>query len=312
MAETVGTREAYGEVLLELGRKHRNIVALDADLSGSTMTKLFAKEFPDRFFNMGVSEQDLIGTAAGLALAGKVPFASTFAVFAAGRVWEQIRQSVAYPRLNVKIVASHGGICVGEDGASHQALEDLSLMRVIPGMTVIVPADGIELKSIIAQAYETPGPFYIRTSRMKFPMIYQGGVQFRIGRGDILREGKDLSVIAAGLMVSEALKAADILSQEGISARVVNMSTIKPIDADLIIDCARTTGALVTAEEHSVIGGLGGAVCEVVAEHCPVPVRMLGVQDRFGTSGTASALLEHYGLTAAKIVELAKDVVSKK
>ncbi len=312
MADMSGTREAYGEILLELGRKHRNIVALDADLSGSTMTKFFAKEFPERFFNMGVSEQDLIGTAAGLALAGKVPFASTFAVFASGRVWEQIRQSVAYPRLNVKIVASHGGICVGEDGASHQALEDLTLMRVIPGMTVIVPADGFELKSIVEKAFETPGPFYIRTSRMKFPVIYPSGVSFRIGRGDILRQGKDLSVIAAGLMVSEALKAADILNKEGISVRVVNMSTIKPIDAELIIECARTTGAVLTAEEHSVIGGLGSAVCEVLSQNCPVPVRMLGVQDRFGTSGTAPELLKHYGLTAAHIVALAKEAFFRK
>lgn len=312
MAETIGTREAYGEILLELGRAHQNIVALDADLSGSTMTKHFAKEFPDRFFNMGVAEQDLIGTAAGLALSGKVAFASTFAVFASGRVWDQVRQAVAYPKLNVKIVASHGGICVGEDGASHQALEDISLMRVIPHMRVIVPADGVELKSIVRIALETPGPFYIRTSRMKFPVVYADGCSFRIGKGDILRDGQDLTIIAAGLMVSESLKAAALLNEKGISARVVNMSSIKPIDAGLIIDCARKTGAVVTAEEHSTVGGLGSAVCEVLSENCPVPVRMLGVRDRFGTSGTAPELLEYYGLTAANVAALAQEVITKK
>jgi transketolase len=310
--EVLGIRETYGEVLLELGRSDNRIVALDADLSGSTMTKLFAKEFPDRFFNMGVSEQDMIGTAAGLALSGKIPFVSSFAIFATGRVWEQIRQAVAYPKLNVKIVASHGGICVGEDGASHQSLEDVSLMRVIPHMTVIVPADGIELRSIIKTALDTPGPFYIRSSRMKFPIIYPNGTSFRIGRGDILSEGTDVTVIAAGLMVSEALKAADLLKVEGISARVVNMSSIKPIDVDLIVDSARKTGAIVTAEEHSTVGALGGAVCEVLAENHPVPVRMLGVRDRFGTSGTGAELLAHYGLNAANIVMLAKDLLSKK
>ncbi len=312
MAETLGTREVYGEVLLELGRANKNIVALDADLSGSTMTKLFAKEFPERFFNMGVSEQDMIGTAAGLALAGKIPFASTFAIFATGRVWDQIRQAVAYPRLNVKIVASHGGICVGEDGASHQALEDLALVRVIPGMTVIVPADGVELKGILKTALETQGPFYIRTSRMKFPVLYKEEKTFRIGKGDILREGNDVTLIGAGLMVSEAMKAAEQLSREGISARVVNMSSIKPIDAELVVESARKTGAVVTGEEHSVIGGLGSAVCEVLAGSFPVPVRRVGIQDRFGMSGTGPELLEHYGLTAANIAAQAKEVIKQK
>lgn len=312
MAETLGTREVYGEVLLELGRANKNIVALDADLSGSTMTKLFAKEFPERFFNMGVSEQDMIGTAAGLALAGKIPFASTFAIFATGRVWDQIRQAVAYPRLNVKIVASHGGICVGEDGASHQALEDLALVRVIPGMTVIVPADGVELKGILKTALETQGPFYIRTSRMKFPVLYKEEKTFRIGKGDILREGNDVTLIGAGLMVSEAMKAAEQLSREGISARVVNMSSIKPIDAELVVESARKTRAVVTGEEHSVIGGLGSAVCEVLAGSFPVPVRRVGIQDRFGMSGTGPELLEHYGLTAANIAAQAKEVIKQK
>jgi len=310
--ELLGTRDVYGEVLLEWGKKDKRIVALDADLSGSTMTRLFAKEFPERFFNIGVAEQDLAGTAAGLALAGKIPFVSSFAIFAAGRAWEQVRQSIAYPRLSVKIVASHGGICVGEDGASHQTVEDLGLMRIIPNMTVIVPADGMEMRAVMKAAVETTGPFYIRTSRMKFPVIYTNGAPFRIGRGDVLREGKDLTVIAAGLMVSEAKAAAEVLSAKGISARVVNMACLKPIDRDLIAECARETGAVVTAEEHSIIGGLGSAVAEILAEACPVPVKMVGVKDRFGTSGTAPELLDHYGLTSRDIVSAAEEVLSRK
>ncbi|MDD2671246.1 MAG: transketolase family protein [Syntrophales bacterium] len=310
--ELLGTRDVYGEVLLELGRKNRNIVALDADLSGSTMTKLFAKEFPERFFNIGVAEQDMTGTAAGLALAGKIPFVSSFAIFASGRAWEQVRQAIAYPRLNVKIVASHGGICVGEDGASHQTVEDLGLMRIIPNMTVIVPADGVEMRSIMQTAVETAGPFFIRTSRMKFPVIYSNGASFRIGKGDVVREGKDLTVIALGLMVSEAKAAAEVLARKGISARVVNMSCLKPIDRELIAGCARETGAVVTAEEHSVIGGLGSAVAEILSETYPVPVRMVGVKDRFGTSGTAPELLDYYGLTSRDIVSAAEEVLARK
>ncbi len=310
--DVLGTRETYGEVLLALGRTDNRIVVLDADLSGSTMTKHFAKAFPDRFFNMGVSEQDMIGTAAGLALAGKIPFVSTFAIFATGRVWEQIRQAVAYPRLNVKIVASHGGICVGEDGASHQALEDIALMRVIPNMTVIVPADGHELKGILQTVLNTPGPFYVRTSRMKFPVVCRDAAPFEIGKGNILQEGSDATVVAIGLMVSEALQAAETLAQKGISVRVVNMSSVKPIDEALLIDSACKTGAIVTAEEHSTVGGLGGAVCEVLARTCPVPVRMVGVEDRFGTSGTAPDLLAYYGLNAAGIVEKVEAVLAAK
>ncbi|HPL62975.1 MAG TPA: transketolase family protein [Syntrophales bacterium] len=310
--ELLGTRDVYGEVLLELGRKNRNIVALDADLSGSTMTKLFAKKFPERFFNIGVAEQDMTGTAAGLALAGKIPFVSSFAIFASGRAWEQVRQAIAYPRLNVKIVASHGGICVGEDGASHQTVEDLGLMRIIPNMTVIVPADGVEMRSIMQTAVETAGPFFIRTSRMKFPVIYSNGASFRIGKGDVVREGKDLTVIALGLMVSEAKAAAEVLARKGISARVVNMSCLKPIDRELIAGCARETGAVVTAEEHSVIGGLGSAVAEILSETYPVPVRMVGVKDRFGTSGTAPELLDYYGLTSRDIVSAAEEVLARK
>lgn len=309
MTNTLGTRNVFGETLVELARTNKDIVALDADLSGSTMTKLFAGEFPDRFFNIGVSEQDMMGTAAGLALAGKIPFVSTFAIFAAGRAWEQVRQAIAYPKLNVKIVASHGGITVGEDGVSHQMNEDLGIMRVIPNMTVIVPADGVEVKEIIRGALNTEGPFYIRTSRMKFPVIFPDGVSFEIGRGTVVNEGYDITIIALGLMVSESLKAAKLLKSKGISARVVNMSTVKPIDEDLIISCARETGAIVTAEEHSTIGGLGSAVCEVISKNCPVPVRMIGIQDMFCMSGTGNELLDFYGLRAADIARASEDVL---
>lgn len=309
MTNTLGTRNVFGETLVELARTNKDIVALDADLSGSTMTKLFAGEFPDRFFNIGVSEQDMMGTAAGLALAGKIPFVSTFAIFAAGRAWEQVRQAIAYPKLNVKIVASHGGITVGEDGVSHQMNEDLGIMRVIPNMTVIVPADGVEVKEIIRGALNTEGPFYIRTSRMKFPVIFPDGVSFEIGRGTVVNEGSDITIIALGLMVSESLKAAKLLKSKGISARVVNMSTVKPIDEDLIISCARETGAIVTAEEHSTIGGLGSAVCEVISKNCPVPVRMIGIQDMFCMSGTGNELLDFYGLRAADIARASEDVL---
>ena len=312
MTETLGTRNVYGEFLVELAQTNKDIVALDADLSSSTMTKLFAAEFPDRFFNMGVSEQDMMGTAAGLALTGKIPFASTFAIFAAGRAWEQVRQSIAYPKLNVKIVASHGGISVGEDGVSHQMTEDLGNMRIIPNMTVIVPADGIEIKEIMKAALNTDGPFYIRTSRVKSPVIFSDGVSFEIGRGNVIREGSDITIIALGLMVSESLEAAELLKSKGISARVVNMSTLKPIDRDLIISCARETGAIVTAEEHSIIGGLGSAVCEVVSENYPVPVKMIGIRDMFCMSGTGDELLDYYGLRSTDIARASEDVLTKK
>ena len=301
----MGTRETYGETLLELGRLNPNIVVLDADLSSSTMTKFFAKEYPDRFFDMGVSEQDMMGTAAGLALTGKIPFASTFAVFASGRAWEQVRQAIAYPSLDVKIVASHGGISVGEDGASHQMTEDLALMRVIPNMRVLIPADGMEMKAIMKVIIDTPGPFYVRTSRMKFPVLYDESLSFRIGQGSVLRQGKDLSIIAAGYMVHVSMKAADILQQKGISVRVVNMSSIKPIDVDLIVSCAKETGAIVTAEEHSIIGGLGSAVAEVLSENDPVPLKRVGIRDTFCSSGTAGDLFEYYGLTAEDVAQTA-------
>ncbi|HOI73097.1 MAG TPA: transketolase family protein [Syntrophales bacterium] len=309
MTETLGIREAYGEALVELGRENRNIVVLDADLSGSTMTKLFAREYPERFFDMGVAEQDMMGTAAGLALAGKTAFASTFAVFATGRAWEQVRQAIAYPQLNVKIVASHGGVSVGEDGASHQMTEDLALMRAMPNMRVIVPADAHETRAIIRLVAETPGPFYVRTSRMKFPVIYKPDVSFRLGRGDVLRPGSDVSIIACGYMVHPALQAADALQAKGISARVVNMPTLKPVDEELILACARETKGIVTAEEHSIIGGLGSAVCEVLCESRPAPVRRVGVRDQFCSSGRADDLFEEYGLTAGNIVRTVEDML---
>jgi transketolase len=312
MADLMGTRETYGEVLAEMGHLNKDIVVLDADLSSSTMTKFFAKEFPDRFFNMGVSEQDMMGTAAGLALSGKIPFASTFAVFAAGRAWEQVRQAIAYPGLNVKIVASHGGISVGEDGASHQMTEDIALMRVLPNMTVIIPADGMEMREIMNVLIATQGPFYVRTSRMKFPVIYKDGASFTIGKGSIVKNGSDLTVIAIGYMVHEALKAADTLAKEGISIRVVNMSTIKPIDRELIVACAKETGAIITAEEHSIIGGLGGAVCEVLSETVPTPVRRIGIQDRFCSSGVASDLFKQYGLNAGNIETTARQMLASR
>jgi transketolase len=306
-------REAYGRTLVELGRKNKNIVVLDADLSGSTKTKMFAKEFPERFFNIGIAEQDMISTAAGLATAGKIPFASTFAIFATGRAWEQVRQSVAYAGLNVKIVASHGGITVGDDGGSHQAIEDVGLMRILPNMTVIVPADAIEMEQVIRTIADYYGPVYVRGSRINFPVLYEGkDYHFQIGKGDIVREGSDITLIAMGLMVHHALEAADLLALEGIECRVVNMSTIKPIDRELIIDSAIKTGVIVTIEEHLTTNGLGSAVCEVVCEEYPVPVKRLGIKDRFGVSGKPDKLLSYFHLTPHDIVEEVKTILQRK
>ena len=310
--EKASLREAYGRALLELGRRNENIVVLDADLSGSTKTKMFAKEFPNRFFNMGVAEQDMIGTAAGLAASGKIPFASTFAIFATGRAWEQIRQSVAYAGLNVKIVASHGGITVGDDGGSHQAIEDIALMRILPHMAVIVPADAIEMEQIIYTIAEYQGPVYVRGSRVNFPLIYNGDYHFQLGKGSIIREGEDITIIATGLMVHHTLEAAKELENCGISARVINMSTIKPIDRELIIESAKITGAIVTAEEHLIIGGLGSAVCEVLSESYPVPVKRIGIEDRFGISGKPEALLAYFHLMPEDIIEAAKRLLDCK
>ena len=312
MTQLVATRDVYGETLAQLGESSQEIVVLDADLSGSTKTNIFAKKFPERFFNMGVSEADMMGTAAGLAAAGKIPFASTFAIFASGRAWEQIRQSIAYPKLNVKIVASHGGITVGEDGASHQAIEDIAIMRAIPNMTVIVPCDGVETRSVIQEIVKYNGPVYVRVARGKFPVVLPEDYKFTIGKGVVVRDGKDAAIIANGLMVSHALQAAAMLEKEGLQIQVINMSTIKPIDRELIIKAAQETGAIVTAEEHSIIGGLGEAVASVVAEECPVPMKRVGIQDRFGQSGLAEELLIHYGLMPKDIAAAVKEVLTKK
>jgi transketolase len=300
------TREAYGEALLELGRQRPDIVALDADLSGSTKTAKFAKEFPDRFFNVGIAEQDMIGTAAGLALTGKVPFASTFAVFETGRAWDQIRLTVCYSNTNVKLAATHSGITVGEDGASHQALEDIALMRALPNMTVIVPSDAAETKAVINAAADFKGPVYVRLGRAKVPFVMPDDYKFEIGKAHVFNIGKDVNIIAAGIMVDKARKAAEILSRDGIDTGVINMSTIKPLDEETLLSAAASSKLVITAEEHSVIGGLGGAVCEYLSENHPVPVKRIGVQDMFGCSGNPLELLKFHGLTADKIVETAK------
>ncbi len=311
MSQKIATRDAYGEILVELGKTNPRIVVLDADLSKSTKTANFKEVFPERFFNMGVAEADMMGTAAGLAAAGMIPFASTFAIFATGRAYDQLRNSIAYTALNVKIVATHAGITVGEDGGSHQSIEDIAIMRVMPNMTVIVPADGPETKKAVQAAVELEGPVYIRLGRSGVPVLFTEEEPFTLGKGKILREGKDISIIAVGIMVSKALEAAETLSQQGIEARVINLSTIKPLDEDIIIQAARETGGIVTAEEHSIIGGLGGAVSEVTAENCPVPVKRVGVRDTFGESGLPELLLEKYGLTPENIIKAAKEVLQK-
>lgn len=312
MSGMIATRDAYGEVLAELGAENVDVVVLDADLSGSTKTAVFAKKFPERFFNMGIAEANMIGTAAGLAAAGKIPFASTFAIFAVGRAWEQVRQSVAYPRANVKIVATHSGITVGEDGGSHQSVEDIAIMRAVPNMTVIVPADGIETKLAIRAAAAYKGPVYVRLGRNKVKTIFTADYGFSIGKGCVLREGSDLTFVSTGLMTAQALVAAEMLQERGVSARVLHLATIKPLDEDLLIDAARETGAVVTAEEHSIIGGLGGAVAELLAERCPVPVKRIGIKDRFGLSGKAEELLKFFDLTPENLIEAAKEVLQQK
>ena len=306
----IATREAYGKALVKLGKMNDDVVVLDADLSKSTKTNDFLNAYPNRFFNMGIAEQNLVGAACGLAAAGKVPFASTFAMFATGRAFEVIRNSVCYPKLNVKIAATHAGITVGEDGGSHQSVEDISLMRSIPNMTVVVPADGIEAEKMIFAAAEFDGPMYIRLGRSAVPTIFEEDYNFEIGKGVVLRDGNDVTIIACGIMVNEALIVADMLKEENINARVINMSTIKPIDTDLIIKAAKETKAIVTAEEHSVIGGLGSAVSEVVSESNPTIVKKVGMNDCFGESGTPGELLEKYGLTAEKIVEKVKEAIN--
>jgi len=306
------TRVEYGRILTQLGEEYPDIVVLDADLSGSTGTTRFAKVFRDRFFNVGIAEQDMMGTAAGLALGGKVPFASTFAIFATGRAWEQIRQTIAYGNLNVKIVASHGGITVGEDGGSHQSIEDLALMRVLPNLVVLVPADGPETRAMVRWAATYQGPVYLRTSRIPFPVIHDDTYTFELGRSHILREGTDVTLAGIGLMVHQCLAAADLLAKQGMSARVLNLSCLKPLDWQLILDSARRTGGLVTAEEHSATGGLGSAVSEVLTEFYPVPQKRVGLRDTFGMSGKPGELLKHFGLTAEDISKAALAVMTRK
>ena len=306
------TREAYGQALKKLAASNPDVVVLDADLSGSTKTAEFQKVSPERFFNVGIAEQNLIGTAAGLSLAGKIPFASSFAMFAAGRAFEIIRNTVAYPSLNVKIAATHAGLTVGEDGGSHQAIEDISLMRTIPGMTVVNPADAREAEQAVLKAAEFVGPMYIRLGRMAVEDVYDDSYVFELGKGVLLRDGKDVTIIATGLMVQEALKAYDILKVEGIDAKVINIHTIKPIDKDIIINAAKETKAIVTAEEHSIIGGLGSAVLEVLSDEYPVPVKRVGVMDTFGESGKPADLLKKYKLTADEIVVRTKEVLKLK
>lgn len=306
------TREAYGQALAEFGEKY-DIVVLDADLSKSTKTDTFKKKFPDRFFNTGIAEANMMSTAAGLATCGKIVFASSFAMFAAGRAFEQVRNGICYPKLNVKIGATHAGISVGEDGATHQCLEDIGLMRTIPNMVIINPADKAESILAVEAAIKHNGPVYLRFGRLAVPEIFDRETyKFEIGKGVEIAEGEDVSIIATGLMVPTALNAAEMLKNEGISARVINMATIKPIDAEIIIKAAKETGAIVTAEEHNIIGGLGSAVAEVLCENCPVPMKRVGTRDVFGQSGKPAELFEIYGLTAENIVKNVKDVLKMK
>ena len=306
------TREAYGEALKEIGGKNEQIVVLDADLSKSTKTNVFAKAYPQRFFNVGIAEQNLVGTAAGLAASGKTPFVSTFAMFAAGRAFEQIRNSVCYPKLNVKVAATHAGLTVGEDGASHQAIEDVSLMRSLPNMTVLVPADEEETRQAIAWAAAYQGPVYIRLGRMSVDNVSPEGYVFAPAKAAVLTEGNDVALIANGVMVMAALEAAKMLAAEGIQARVINMASVKPLDEAAVVSAAKETGAIVTCEEHSIIGGLGSAVAEVLAEQAPAPLERVGVKDTFGESGKPKELLATYGLTADDVAAAARRVVARK
>ena len=298
----IATRESYGNALVELGKEHDNLVVLDADLAEATKTGMFEKVFPERHIDCGIAEANMIGIAAGLASTGKVPFCSSFAMFAAGRAFEQVRNSVGYPHLNVKIGATHAGISVGEDGASHQCNEDIALMRVIPGMTIINPSDDVEAKAAVKAAYEMEGPVYLRFGRLAVPVINdRPEYKFEIGKGIVLREGSDVTIIATGLEVNESLEAAKMLEADGISAQVINIHTIKPLDTELVVSAAKKTGKVVTVEEHSIIGGLGGAVAETLSEQCPTKMLRIGMMDTFGESGPAVKLLEKYGLDAAGI-----------
>jgi transketolase len=303
----IATRESYGNALVELGREHADVVVLDADLAGATKTSTFKKEFPDRHFDCGIAEGNMMAVAAGIASMGMVPFASTFAMFAAGRAFEQVRNSIGYPHLNVKIGATHGGISVGEDGASHQCCEDFALMRSIPGMTVIVPSDDVEARAAVKAAYEFEGPVYLRFGRSGVPVFHDEDYKFEIGKGEVLQDGTDVAIIATGLMVCEAMKAGEELRAEGINARVINMATIKPLDEELVLKAAEECGKIVTCEEHSIIGGLGEAVSALLSEKLPTPVRRIGVNDEFGHSGPAADLLKDFGLSAENIVATVKE-----
>ena len=314
MAEVIktATRDAYGKALVELGEKNKNVVVLDADLAAATKTGAFKKAFPERFFDTGIAESNMMSLAGGLATTGFTVFASTFAMFAAGRAFEQVRNTIGYPHLNVKIGATHAGISVGEDGASHQCCEDIALMRSIPGMVIINPADDIEARAAVFAAAEHDGPVYMRFGRLAVPRVFDENYKFEIGKAVTLKEGTDVTIIATGLMVNEAIEASKTLEAEGISVELINMHTIKPLDRDAVIKAAKKTGCIVTAEEHNIIGGLGSAVAEAVSEECPVPVVRVGVNDEFGKSGPAVELLHLYGLDAENIVKHAKIAISKK
>ncbi len=312
MADKIATREAYGKALAEFGAVYENLVVLDADLAAATKTGIFKKAFPERFFDCGIAENNMIGVATGLSLTGKIPFASSFAMFAAGRSYEQIRNSVGYPHNNVKIGATHAGITVGEDGATHQCNEDIALMRTIPGMVILNPADAVEARLAVKAAIEYVGPVYLRFGRMAVPTLFDDNYKFEIGKGVRLAEGKDVSIVATGIEVEQALLARELLENEGISASVVNISTIKPIDEALLLEEAKNCGAIVTCEEHTIIGGLGAAVCETLSEKYPVPVLRVGINDEFGRSGPAKELVTYYHLDAASIAEKAKEVIKLK
>ena len=303
----VATRDSYGAALVELGAQCEDLVVLDADLAGATKTSTFQKAYPGRHFDFGIAEANMVSAAAGMSTAGLVPFASSFAMFAAGRAFEQVRNSIGYPHLNVKIGATHGGISVGEDGASHQCCEDFALMRSIPGMTVICPADDVEAKAAVKAAYEHKGPVYLRFGRLAVPVFHSEDYKFEIGKGEVVKDGTDVAIIANGLLVYEAITAAEELAQAGINAMVINMATIKPLDEELVLAAARKCGKVITCEEHSIIGGLGEAVCSLLSEKLPTPVKRIGVNDEFGHSGPAVALLKQFGLSAEHIVEVAKD-----
>ena len=308
----IATRDSYGNALAELAAEHDDLIVFDADLAGATKTSIFKKAYPDRHFNCGIAEGNMIAVAAGAATMGMVPFASSFAMFAAGRAFEQIRNSIGYPHLNVKIGATHGGISVGEDGASHQCCEDFALMRSIPGMVVMSPSDDVEARAAVKAAYEHNGPVYLRFGRLAVPVFHdEANFKFEIGKGEVLQDGTDVAIIANGLLVAEAIEAGKALAEAGISARVINMATIKPLDEELVLKAAKECGKIITCEEHNIIGGLGEAVCACVAEKCPVPVRRIGVNDEFGHSGPAVALLKQFGLCADHIVEVAKDFCGK-